>query len=472
MTRRMVDLATGLAVAILAAACNQPPSAPPSDGPAFQNDPVQEAAATSCVFSGNPSLSNASNAYFTLSADRRAASDIIALMQSAFGSNQNYAAARDQGYNLLTLVGKASRAGTGNSPTAGATLVQQAIQCMFNVQAESSGNFAGWPTSTQFDFASALTPTAGGAFFVRGGTGDPAGTIIANDVARIPVGGAAVDGNVSGMAPGNGATWPAMLGTRTLIYGQPVTNGFDWKLIPRDVVFDPFALIALCAAARPGQEYETSEMVAQNSVGVIAYKDADAVCQTPVPVATIQGTGAFALVRRLASYADQLLTPAPLQAAVATRSIGGSASGAKGDEFTVQDLQTVKLTVTENPPASVKVNTGRFGLTINVSTPPDPAGGIEVRLSATNNNGTPTQLLQGSSTPGAGCTAAAGATPVAPKVTLGTVGTDGTRQLTNVSWSNLCVSKTGALTVIATAGAVDRTGGAGTVNTRKFNVKP
>jgi hypothetical protein len=386
-------------------------------------------------------------------------------MQTAFGSTNNYAAARDPGYSLLSLAGRVSRAGTNNGPAAGDALVKQAVQCMFDVQAGLGGDFTGWPTDPQFDFASALTPAAGGAFFVRGGTNDSTAFVIANDVSRIPEGGTSIDGNVSGVAPGNGVSWSSLLGTRTLIYGQPVLNGFDWKLIPRSVAFTPFAVIALCAAARPGQEYSSSVMVAQQSVGVIGYQTADTVCGSEVPVALTPARRAYALLGRL-------LSPTPLRAAVAQRVFGGGAGGAKGDKFTVQDLPTVKLLFTKNPPANVKVNTGRISVTVNVSTPPDPAGGVEVRLSATNNNGTPTELLQGSSTPGAGCSAAAGATPVAPKVTLLTVGPGGTSQLTNVSWDNLCVTKTGALTIVASSGAVARTGGIGTANSTKTNIKP
>ena len=469
MTRRPLVSVAALAVAVLAAACDgTPPSAPQTDGASFKQAPPAPTAPNPCVFSGNPSLSNASNAYFSVSADRKAASDLIGLMQTAFGSNRNYAGARDPGYSLLALAGRVARLGTGSSAAAGGALVQQAIQCMFDVNAESQGNFAGWPTDKQFNFAAALTPASGGAFFVRGGANDATGPAIGNDASL----GAGADGNVAGLAPGDAVTWPSLLNnTRTLVYGQPVPSGFDWKLIPRDVGFRPFALVALCAAARPGLPFTTAEMVAQQSVGVIAYKAADALCATdPATLALGTGGGSFALIRRLAQYADRLFALAPLQAAVLGKTIGGSASGAKSDEFTAQNLPTVKLTITQGPPANLKVNTGRFGLTINVSTPPAPAGGVSVSLSATTNNGTPTALLQGGST--GGCNAGSGATPVAPKITLGTVGPNGESQQTNVSWTNLCVTKTGALTIVATSGAVDRSGGLGTVSSSKFNVKP
>jgi hypothetical protein len=44
--------------------------------------------------------------------------------------------------------------------------------------------------------------------------------------------------------------------------------------------------------------------------------------------------------------------------------------------------------------------------------------------------------------------------------------------VTSVTWTNLCVTKTGALSARATAGAVDRKGGIGSVTSRKGNVSP
>jgi hypothetical protein len=41
-----------------------------------------------------------------------------------------------------------------------------------------------------------------------------------------------------------------------------------------------------------------------------------------------------------------------------------------------------------------------------------------------------------------------------------------------VTWANLCYTKTGAITAIATAKAVGRSGGNGTVTGPKQNVKP
>ena len=279
-------------------------------------------------------------------------------MQTAFGNNSNFAAARDQGYNLLSLVGRVSRAGTSNGATAGATLVQQAIQCMFNVQAGLSGDFAGWPTAAQFDFASALTPASGGAFYVRGGAGD-ATDFVDRQRRLADAGGRDRRSTATSPAspPANGGTWPTLLGTRALIYGQPVADGFDWKLIPRTIVFNPFALVALCAAARPARSSAPRRWWRSSP-------SASSRTRMPTRVCELGGGRRqvpFAAAARRLALAERCFAPTPLQAAaVAARSIGGSASGAKGDQFTARTCRPCMLKFTQNPPANVKVNTGRF----------------------------------------------------------------------------------------------------------------
>ena len=127
MTRRLIGLAATLTVAVLAAACDEaPPTSPAADEPSL----VQTPSPYACLFSGNPSLPRAAATYFTVSADQRAASDLITQMEAGFTAS-SYAGAREKGFDLLTLIGLASRAGTGSSATDGAAAVQMAIRCMF-----------------------------------------------------------------------------------------------------------------------------------------------------------------------------------------------------------------------------------------------------------------------------------------------------------------------------------------------------
>jgi hypothetical protein len=472
MTRRLIGLAAALAVAVFAAACDEaPPTGPAADAPSLTRN-TSTPAPTACVFSGNPSLPRAVATYLTLSSDRQAASTLISAMQAGFTAS-SYAGAQPKGFDLLTLLGKASRAGTGSSPAEGAAAVRMAIQCMFNVAAGSSGDFAGWPTDNQFDFAAALTPTAGGAFYVRGGTGDAASVVLARGSA----------GNISGLAPEGTNTWPSTVSNRVLIYGEPVTGGYDWKLIPRATSFTPQAVVALCEAAQP-DGFDDEVMVRQQSVGVLGFvgPQADAICSQSVPVALRRGPlGSFAMLARLAQVADQLFVPQPLYASAALRSstIGGSVSGAKGDPFTALPLPTVALKFSSpgvQPKATTKVNT-RFSLAVNVATPDgEPAGGVTVTLTATTNNGTATGIFQVLPTAPATFVCSPSQSYIKPgaptATTLGTVGIGGVSQATNATFTDLCFSKTGAVYVIASSKADLRTGGIGTGMSIKVNVKP
>jgi hypothetical protein len=476
MNRRLFGLAATLAVAVFAAACGDTPSTAPQAGdPSFAKAPSPNA----CVFSGNPSLPNASNAYFTVSGDKNTASALINGIQAGFeASGFASATAKEKGFDLLSLAGKVSRAGTGSSPADGAALVRQTIQCMFDVEDNNdnaSEAFFGWPTVDQFDFATALTPSAGGALYVRGGTADSA---------TYPVIAHGSTGNISAIAPAGTATWPGTLSNRALIYGEPVIGGYDWKLIPRATTFAPSAVVALCQAAQP-DGFEDDEMVHQESVGVLGFVGAQAatMCGKTASVALREGPlSSFALVGRLARFADRLLAPQPLYASSVLRSstIGGSASGAKGDPFTSERLPDVNLTFDSpgvQPPANVKVNT-RFSLEVNVSTPGgEPAGGITVTLSPETNNGTGTGIFE--VLPGAPATIVCD--PAQPYIkdtaptatTLGTVGIGGASQPTNAKWNNnLCWSKTGSVYTVGTARADGRTGGNGTAKSRKVGVKP
>jgi hypothetical protein len=103
MVRRLFGLATAIAVAVFATACDQAPPSAPQDGPAFK--PAPPAGSFPCAFTGNPSLGNAINSYFTVAADKKTASDYAGLMQTGFGTNSNYAGARDHGYDLLSFLG-------------------------------------------------------------------------------------------------------------------------------------------------------------------------------------------------------------------------------------------------------------------------------------------------------------------------------------------------------------------------------
>ena len=456
MARRLVGLAATLAAGLIANGCNQGPlTAPKADGPAFAKTPSPFA----CTFSGNPSLSNAANAYFTKSTDQKTATDFIAAMQTKFGTAKNYGATRPDGFGLLSLVGQVSRVGGGSSPTAGGQVVRQAIQCMFDILGVDAANFPGWAdlTDVQWDFASALTKTTGGASYVR----------LKSDASTTPVIGADANGNISGIGPIGTKTWNDILSNDVLIYGNPVTGGYDWKLIPNTTDFN-VAVVALCRAN------SSTDMVHQEGVGVIGFQAtrAAAICATtPQPTAL-----RFGPLGRLAQFAARLFAPAPLQATAVLGTIGGSATRAKGDEFTSLDLPNVVLNVGA-PSGPAKVNT-RFSLTVGVETPDgEPAGGITVRLSTATNNGTNTGVFQvaaNAPTPFL-CSPTQSYISTPSMTTLPTVAAPGQPPApTNAVWdNNLCYRNTGAQFIVANSFADGNgTQGIGVDSTAKINVKP
>jgi hypothetical protein len=478
MAARLFGIAAAVAVVVFTAACgdDSPPSAP-QDGLSLKVTPPPT---FPCAFTGNPSLGNAINGYFTSSADRKTASDLATVMQTAFATapTPNYTAAQPSGFDLLSFVGKTSRtSGAGSSPGAGAVVVQQALQCMFDISLNEGGDFNGWATDDpHWDFATALTPSVGGALYVRGGLAphkDSTDAVVANDPNR----GSGTAGNISVMAPQTGGSWDGSLhnpSNRVLIYGEPTIDGnsapdgYDWKLVPRGTTFDPAIVVELCPAANT-IDGNSADMVFQANVGVLGFATED-FCGTSASLASAgKSGGALALLRQMTRSAGAFFAPEPLQAAVALSGTGSLVSGAKGDKFSIKNVPAVQLIMTiENLKPRVKVNTGDLGtITVKVQTPlpapQSPVGGVTVTLSAVNNNGFTRvgEIVSGA------CVA-----PVAPKTTLATIGQDGTTAETTVFWNHGCITKTGIVSVVANSKAQGRSGGIGTTSSAKFNVIP
>ena len=109
--------------------------------------------------------------------------------------------------------------------------------------------FEGWPNDLHYDFAAALDADNGGAYYVRGGSEQATAAVVGN-LASLNTGTDLAKGNVSGLGPaqppdGDG-TWPTVLRQRVLFFGEPVTDGYDWKVLPRNAAFTPYAIVALC----------------------------------------------------------------------------------------------------------------------------------------------------------------------------------------------------------------------------------
>lgn len=472
-----------VSLAAIVSACDQPNPAAPVD--VLSSAKPAPSTAFACAFTGNPSLSNSANSYFSVSADRRAAADLISQMQTARGAG-NTTLARRYGYALLSLVGGVSRGSSPGDLDVGELLTKQAFNCMYDTGGDDRASFSGWPDNAHYDFSVALDADNGGAYYVRGGVDDdptaPAiGNIAALNNTVDPAG-----GNVSAIAPAAASassdTWSEVLGQQVLFFGNPVQDGYDWKVLPRDAVFSPYASVALCQGVNGGgQEYADADMVHQFGVGVIGFVNADGLCGTTPPVASLHGRSALGRLARLGHSIGDFLSPEPLHASLSVAlSRGGTASGAKGDEFTFQNLPTVNLAVSVDhllAKNTLKVNTGRFSVTVVVTTPEtgEPAGGINVQLSGSNNNGVPTNIFEVIDPSYTGCDPTTGKVAPPTETTLSTIDVDGTTAVTRAVWvRNLCVTSTGGLIINATSFAAgNSSAGVGTGKAaQKISVRP
>ena len=483
MSRRFTAVAfVGLLAGV--GACDQPSPSAPVEGLASAKPAPPSVNA--CVFTGNPSLSSSANSYFTVTADKRAAADLIDQMQAAREAD-NPDLARRKGFALLSLVGRVSRGSSPGDLAVGALLTKQAFNCMYDTGGANADSFEGWPNDPHYDFEAALDADNGGAYYVRGGADDEATAPAIGNLATLNSSVDPAGGNVSAIAPAAASAssdaWPEVLGQQVLFFGNPVENGYDWKVLPRDAAFSPYAMVALCQGVNGGgQEYADADMVHQFGVGVIGFVPADGLCGTRPPIAALQGRGTFGRLASLTRSLAGLLSPEPLHASLSVAlSRGGTASGAKGDKFTSRNLPTVNLAVSVGDLEgrnTVKVNTGRFSVTVTVTTPDtrEPVGGIVVSLSGTNNNGTPTNLYEviDPSYTG-GCELTSGKVEPPEERTLPTIDVDGTTAVTRAVWTrNLCVTSPGGLVINASSFAENNPSagvGSGKAST-KINVKP
>ena len=486
-TRFSAVALVGLAAVV--SACDQPTPSAPVEG--LSSAKPAPPSSNACVFTGNPSLSSSAGSYFTVSADKRAAADLIDQMESAREAG-NTTETRRYGFALLSRVGQVSRGSSPGDPAAGALLTKQAFNCMYDTSGDDADSFEGWPNDPHYDFEAALDADNGGAYYVRGVPNDPQTT---DDEATAPAIGnisalnSSVDpagGNVSAIAPAAASalsdSWFEVLGQPVLFFGNPVEDGYDWKVLPRDAAFSPYARVALCQGVNGGgQEYADADMVHQFGVGVIGFVGADGLCGTKPPLAAVEGRGTFGRLASLTRSLAGLLSPEPLHASLSVAlSRGGTASGAKGDKFTSRNLPTVNLSVSvsDAPRNTVQVNTGRFSVTVIVTTPDgarEPVGGISVTLSGTNNNGTPTNLYEVVDPNYTGCALASGKVELPEERTLSTIDVDGTTAVTKAVWTkNLCVTSPGGLIINASSRAVGNSAaGVGTAKaSTKINVKP
>ena len=305
-------------------------------------------------------------------------------------------------------------------------------------------------------FEDALNHAAGGLYEVRGGweilsapcQGDTGS-------ANVVIGAAAPPPPAP--SPLNATWWNGILGVqRVLFYGEPVPTpgSYDLSVVPANTSFDPPLVVTTCV----DDAGDFSQMLTESNVGVLAFIDAGYACAPPSS-ASLKARGAFAMFRRLGDLGHYLFVPAPAAATtVSPGVVGGSAKGRS--IFGLKSVDDLTVT-TSSIPSQLVVGTGRFSLKVTVTTSDGLlANGMRVVLGSVNNNGTLTQVLVASSTTGS-CT---GSPPV------GITGT-ATNLTGEVTFSNLCITKTGKVKVTAAVNAVNRSG-TGSAETNFTNVKP
>jgi hypothetical protein len=387
----------------------------------------------------------------------------------AAGPNSNDGLAA--GYSILQEIGALSRNQTVDG-VAGSALAQGIIKCMF-----TAGTFPAFPDSSIYNFAPALDADAGGAFYVRGGSG-----------AETPVHGAVnihtdTPNILSGVTPLTG-TWATALvgspGSKALIYGyrisgypEPNTTDpfvYEWATIPPATQFANGAVVALCDDANP-----STAMVNESNIGVLAYQSAGPICDPAdgYSVAIKEtGWGPRALAARLARVVVDALQPSPLQAAALGKSgTGGTATTFKS-QFKKKTVTAVALDFTNTLKSTIRLSDSpTLEVRATVDNGSTGVNGVCVYLVGSNNNGTNTAL---SGTEDPRCAHIDKTVNGYTESKL--VG--GELQAGYASFT-FSVTKTGALTVTATAsddegkfGAVGRDGQTFGTDQVRTNVKP
>jgi hypothetical protein len=448
MCRRLLSTVALAAVFALGACSEQQQKT--ATGPEFAGGPPP--GPTDCDFSLVRTLVNS---YFT-SPLQQDAKSLEQQMETAGSRTSN---AIQRGFDIMTLIGRASREGTP-STTVGSNLTKALMRCMFDVG--NTTNFPGFPND--FDFAPALTELTGGAYYVRGGPSDATSTVVAADFSG------STPNNLSAVAPAGTATWPGILAgnalsaDRALFYGSVVGLSplvYDWKTMPPNTAFGSSgALVGVCDG-----NVGSSALVNESSLGFLPYASADGICAADQPVAMIEsGWGPLALMRRAAHWSAELLTPQALQATVVGKTGSGGTSTGFKSKFKTTSLTsplTVKF-VAGAPPSKVKLNTP-FTVSVTVTGPADPGFPSAVLnacvyVTGANNNGTPTQLL--------GDTDPRCDSPPTPDARSAVTGAGGVASL------SAHVTKNGGLVLTATVKVIDRPAVTGGVATAKTNVGP
>jgi hypothetical protein len=429
-----------VAAVVCAAACGD--RVEPSS-PGVPTMSADQAAGASCAFNAfNPLVSR----YFATVTERKAVKALIDGMQAAGPFTTT---AQDDGFSALAYIAASVDAGNPDSSDAN-DLSNGLLACMY-------ADTAALPATFPENFLPATDPNAAGAYQVRGSAADGLTSPVYNRPYTAPF---------SVIAPPSGSDWAGVLHSdpaprRLLVYGRPGSNpySYDWKVVPRNTVFDPQVVVGVCADASASP----TAMLNEEHVGLLTFALIDpglldlTTCSRQVALER-----PFAPARLAGRWLGNLFSVPSAWAL--SGGIGGSTGGIRS-EFGTLTLFGVAVSVVQQPPTNVTVcatppcGTG-FSIQV-LATSATPAGtftvgGTTLHLTGVNNNGTPTEVYQ--------CTG-------------GTCTTDPVATTTNAglaTFSGLFVTKTGALRLVVGNGTV--TGrdaiSVGSATTDKFNVNP
>jgi hypothetical protein len=421
MTRHM-----GLALAglVVLAACSEPDQKTPM-GPELKVTPPP----TACNFDAVKTLINS---YFR-PPDQQTAQAFLTAMQPTSQS----AAAVDNGYAILNMIGKTSRASAPPSPLVGSNLTKAVIKCMFDASSIEYTSLVNGSGLDAVRFDSALSAATGGVYYVVGAGYD------SPDVPKSLKG--SVDSLLSAVAPGNSndpasrGTWTAALqgdtvnhqGGRTLVFGYPVTTNpivYEWATIAPNTTFSPFAIVSVC----DGQT-DPNLMLHESSLGVLAFTTVN-LCGLP--------------------------------------DASGTTKSGFRSHFKSTPVSTVTLKFSPAPPSGTTVGV-QFSATVRATTPVEgtsTAQGVNgacLYMTGTNNNGQGTAL---SGTRQCGGTDGNGAG--LPTNVLSAL-TDTKDGQAGYAAFGITVSKTGGLSLtVSLKQVVLRTGQSAANITAKTNVRP
>jgi hypothetical protein len=407
--------------ALALGACNDQEQ-PTSSSPEFKITPPDPLA---CSFDSVKSLANT---YFTPPAKQQAATFETAMEPTAYT-----AAAVTNGFNILDLMGTASRSTTPTVTTVGSRLAKATIKCMFDAHTQAYLDLAGGQGLDAVRFDLALSKADGGVFYAVGSGFDAPtvlkGTVDGTTLSKVAPGPAT--GTFPNITLGD---WSSVLsGGTALIYGYRVSTNpvvFEWATIDPGVTFTPYALVSICSG-------NTDDlMVQEGGVGVLRFDLAN-LCDLPG-----DATG------RTVTGFKSPFSNKPVQNLTLAYATGGS------------------------PPNPWKVGTPHQ-ITVNVSVADGNTTvgvlGVCMYVTGTTNNGTPTDILSTLSPKhDSECTSPPGVVG-APYLSVKTTLTPGA-QVSVADFGQVSITKTGGLSFTVTADVIDRSGSAALIT--KLNVKP